>query len=103
LYGAAAIVPPPCRFSPVWPKTVATKSGDYMPLITIDVIKDVFTVAQKKEIIAKVTEAMIQIEGENMRSLTWVRINEFESGNWAMGGKALLKAEAQALCSGKTT
>ena len=30
-----------------------------MPLVTIDVIKDVFTPAQKKELIAKVTEAMI--------------------------------------------
>jgi 4-oxalocrotonate tautomerase len=74
-----------------------------MPLVTIDVIKDVFTVDQKKEIIAKVTEAMIQVEGEKMRSLTWVRINEFESGNWAMGGKALLTSEARALASGKTT
>jgi 4-oxalocrotonate tautomerase len=59
------------------------------------------SVAQKKEIIAKVTEAMIQIEGENMRLLTWVRINEFESGNWAMGGKALLTSDAQASASGK--
>ena len=38
-----------------------------MPLVTIDVIKDVFTPSQKKELIAKVTEAMIAVEGENMR------------------------------------
>jgi len=74
-----------------------------MPLITIDVIKGVFTATQKIEIIAKVTEAMIQVEGENMRSLTWVRINEFESGDWAMGGKALLASEAQALASRKVS
>ena len=54
-----------------------------MPLVTIDVIKDVFTPAQKKELVAKVTQAMIEVEGENMRPVTWVRINEFESGDWA--------------------
>ena len=49
-----------------------------MPLVTIDVIKDVFTPKQKQELIAKVTEAMIAVEGEGMRPVTWVRINEFE-------------------------
>jgi hypothetical protein len=38
-----------------------------VPLVTIDVIKDVFTPSQKKALIAKVTDAMIQVEGENMR------------------------------------
>ena len=68
-----------------------------MPLVTIDVIKDVFTAAQKRELIDKVTEAMIQVEGEGMRAVTWVRINEFESGDWAIGGKALKSADVQAL------
>ena len=31
-----------------------------MPNVTIDVIKDVFTPAQKKDLIAKVTAAMIE-------------------------------------------
>ena len=60
-----------------------------MPLVTIDVIRDVFTTGQKKDLIAKVTQAMIEVEGENMRPVTWVRINEFESGDWAIGGKPL--------------
>ena len=60
-----------------------------MPLVTIDVIKDVFTPKQKQDLIAKVTAAMIEVEGENMRGVTWVRVNEFESGDWAIGGKAL--------------
>src|SRR5262249_27916768 len=72
-----------------------------MPLVTIDVIKDVFTPAQKKELIAKVTEAMVAVEGENMRPVTWVRINEFGSGDWAIGGKALRTADVQALAAGK--
>lgn len=72
-----------------------------MPLVTIDVIKDVFTPSQKKDLIAKVTEAMIAVEGENMRPVTWVRISEFEGGDWAIGGKALRAADVHALASGK--
>ncbi len=72
-----------------------------MPLVTIDVIKDVFTPTQKKELINKVTEAMIQVEGEGLRPVTWVRINEFESGDWAIGGKALRSSDVQALAAGK--
>mgnify|MGYP003483083326 FL=1 len=72
-----------------------------MPLVTIDVIKDVFTPKQKQELIARVTEAMIQVEGENMRPVTLVRISEFESGDWAIGGKALQSADVQALAAGK--
>ena len=72
-----------------------------MPLVTIDVIKDVFTPAQKKDLITKVTAAMIEVEGENMRPVTWVRVNEFESGDWAIGGKALRTSDVQALAAGK--
>lgn len=72
-----------------------------MPLVTIDVIKDVFTPSQKKDLIAKVTEAMIAVEGENMRPVTWVRISEFEGGDWAIGGNALKAADVHALAAGK--
>ena len=68
-----------------------------MPLVTIDVIKDVFTPAQKRELISQVTEAMIQVEGEGMRSVTWVRIAEFEQGDWGIGGKLLGAADVKAL------
>jgi 4-oxalocrotonate tautomerase len=72
-----------------------------MPLVTIDVIKDVFTPKQKNDLIEKVTAAMIEVEGESMRPVTWVRINEFEGGNWAIGGKPLRAADVHALAKGK--
>ena len=72
-----------------------------MPMVTIDVIKDVFTPAQKQQLIAKVTDAMIAVEGENMRGVTWVRIQEFESGDWAIGGKPLTTADVHALAGRK--
>jgi 4-oxalocrotonate tautomerase len=72
-----------------------------MPLVTIDVIKNVFTPQQKEKLIDKVTAAMVEVEGENMRPVTWVRINEFESGDWAIGGQRLSAADVQAMAKGK--
>ena len=68
-----------------------------MPLVTIDVIKDVFTPRQKQELIERVTEAMIAVEGEAMRPVTWVRVQEFEQGDWAIGGKSLKASDVHAL------
>ncbi len=68
-----------------------------MPLVTIDVIKDVFSPRQKQELIEKVTEAMISVEGEALRGVTWVRVQEFEQGDWAIGGKSLTARDVQAL------
>jgi 4-oxalocrotonate tautomerase len=68
-----------------------------MPLVTIDVIKDVFTPTQKRELIAKVTEAMIAVEGEAMRPVTWVRVQEFAQGDWAIGGKGLSARDVRAM------
>ncbi|GJL93090.1 tautomerase family protein [Hyphococcus sp.] len=72
-----------------------------MPLVTIDVIKDVFTKDQKAEIIDRVTEAMIAVEGENMRPYTWVRVQEVNQGDWAIGGQLLNAAAVHAIAAGK--
>ena len=68
-----------------------------MPAVTIDVIKDVFTPQQKAEMIQKVTDAMVAVEGEAMRPVTWVRIQEFEGGDWAIGGKPLRASDVHAM------
>jgi 4-oxalocrotonate tautomerase len=67
-----------------------------MPLVTIDVIKDVFSPAQKQQLISNVTEAMIAVEGEAMRGVTWVRIAEIEQGDWGIGGKLLTASDVHA-------
>lgn len=72
-----------------------------MPLVTIDVIKDVFTPDQKRDLITNVTEAMIAVEGEAMRPVTWVRINEIEQGDWGIGGKLLGAADVHAMAGPK--
>jgi 4-oxalocrotonate tautomerase len=68
-----------------------------MPLVTIDVIKGVFTPAQKGELIEKVTEAMIAVEGEALRPVTWVRVMEVEQGDWAIGGNRLNAAAVHSM------
>lgn len=73
-----------------------------MPLVTIDVIKDVFTPEQKRQLVERVTEAMIAVEGEGLRPVTWVRIQEFAQGDWAIGGRLLGAADVQSLQNGKS-
>jgi 4-oxalocrotonate tautomerase len=72
-----------------------------MPLVTIEVIKDVFTPHQKRDLIEKVTDAMVAVEGEAMRAVTWVRVQEIQQGDWGIGGKTLRAADVHALAAGK--
>jgi len=68
-----------------------------MPLVDIQVIAGVFNPDQKRSMIENVTEAMIGIEGEAMRGVTWVRVLEVPSGEWAIGGKPLTTSDVKAL------
>ncbi len=72
-----------------------------MPLIQVKLIEDVFSQAQKQDIIKKLTDAMVSIEGENMRPVTWVVVEEVKSGEWGIGGKAMTTADVKALAAGK--
>ena len=60
-----------------------------MPFVNIEVIENVFTPAQKKEMLEKVTDAMLSVEGEALRPYTMVKIDEVKEGNWGIGGKGL--------------
>jgi 4-oxalocrotonate tautomerase len=74
-----------------------------MPLIQVKVIEGVFTETQKREMVRKLTDAMVSIEGENMRPVTWVIVEEVNSGDWGIGGKSLTTADVKALAAGKST
>jgi len=71
-----------------------------MPLVDIQLIKGVFTPEQKKTMISKVTDAMVSVEGEAMRPVTWVRVQEIESGEWAIGGNPLSTSDVRAMRGG---
>ena len=73
-----------------------------MPLVNVKLIEGVFDSAQKEEMITKLTDTMVAIEGENMRGVTWVVIEEVKSGQWGIGGRPLATADVKALAAGAT-
>ena len=72
-----------------------------MPLINVKMIEGVFTPTQKQEMIRKLTDTMVSIEGENMRPVTVVVVEEVGSGDWGIGGNPLTTSDAKALAAGK--
>ncbi len=72
-----------------------------MPLINVKLIEGVFSKSQKQEMVKKLTDAMVSIEGENMRQVTWVIIEEVASGEFGIGGKTLTTQDVKALASGQ--
>tara|TARA_R110002167_G_scaffold9806_1_gene45308 strand:+ start:2441 stop:2704 length:264 start_codon:yes stop_codon:yes gene_type:complete len=81
------------------PKAIQTthKEGHIMPLVDIQVIEGVFTSEQQQQMIAKVTNTLVEIEGEALRGVTWVRVQEIASGAWGIGGQALTTADVKAM------
>jgi 4-oxalocrotonate tautomerase len=71
-----------------------------MPLINVKLIEGVFDEGQKQEIIEKLTDTMVEIEGENLRPVTWVVVEEVKSGDWGIGGQGMTTEAVHALASG---
>ena len=71
-----------------------------MPFVNVKLIEGVFSPDQKKDMITKLTETMVSIEGEHMRPVTWVVVEEVASGEWGIGGNALTTADVKALAAG---
>jgi 4-oxalocrotonate tautomerase len=71
-----------------------------MPLVNVRLIEGVFTPEQKREMIHQLTETMVGIEGENLRPVTWVIVEEVKSGDWGIGGQALTTEAVHALAAG---
>jgi len=68
-----------------------------MPMVTVKVIEGVFTPEQKHEMIRKITDTMVEIEGEKLRPVTWVLVEEVRSGDWGIAGNGLTTADVHAL------
>ncbi|MBO1741712.1 4-oxalocrotonate tautomerase family protein [Leifsonia sp. TF02-11] len=71
-----------------------------MPLINVKVIENVFTADQKQDIIRALTDAMVTIEGENMRPVTWCVVEEVRSGDWGIAGNPLTTNDVKSLAAG---
>jgi 4-oxalocrotonate tautomerase len=74
-----------------------------MPLNNVKVIEGVFSADQKQDIVKEVTDAMVRVEGENMRQVTWVIVEEVRSGDWAIGSNPLSTEAVKALAAGSAS
>ena len=72
-----------------------------MPFVNVKVIEGVFSSEQKQEMVRSLTDAMVLIEGENMRPVTWVVVEEVKSGDWGIGGNPLSTSDVKALAAGQ--
>jgi 4-oxalocrotonate tautomerase len=72
-----------------------------MPFVNVKVIQGVFSPAQKEDIVRKLTDALVEIEGENMRPVTWVVVEEVLGGDWGIGGQPIHVADVKALAAGQ--
>jgi len=72
-----------------------------MPLINVKIIEGVFSTEQKTQIIRNLTNAMVEIEGEAMRSVTWTVLEEVKSGDWGIAGKPLTTTEVRTLAASR--
>jgi 4-oxalocrotonate tautomerase len=68
-----------------------------MALIHVQIPEGLFTAQQKQDIVERLTDVMVEIEGEGMRWLTWCVIDEVSSGHWGVGGEVLTADDARAL------
>ena len=73
-----------------------------MPFVNVKVIEGVFSGEQKQDMVRRLTDAMVEIEGENMRPVTWVVVEEVKSGDWGIAGNPLSTADVKALAAGQT-
>jgi len=72
-----------------------------MPLINVKLLEGVFSPAQKKEVAQKLTETLVSIKGEAIRSATLVVVEEVKSGDWTVGGQSLTTEAVHAMVGRK--
>jgi len=68
-----------------------------MPYVNVKVVEGVFDEETKQEMLSRITETMVDIEGEAMRPYILVTIEELRSGDWSVGGQAITTQAARAL------
>lgn len=70
-----------------------------MRLIQVKVVAGVFTTSQKQDIIERLTDALVEIQGKNLRDHTWCVIEEVPTGAWGVGGRPQTADDVKALAS----
>ncbi|EKS6735778.1 tautomerase family protein [Enterobacter asburiae] len=60
-----------------------------MPFVNVQTIKGIMDSEQKKELLRRMTDLIVEIEGKGdpeFRRSVWIRIDEYEPDQWSLGG-----------------
>lgn len=68
-----------------------------MPLVQIKGIGGYLTADQKQEMIRKVTDAVLSVESEGLREVTWVTIEDVPAAAWGVGGNVVTAGDLRRL------
>ena len=63
-----------------------------MPLVQIKGIEAYLSLEQKQELIRRITDVVVAVEGEGVRPVTWVIVEDVPSGAWGVGGQPITTA-----------
>lgn len=70
-----------------------------MPLVQIKGVSGYLSAEQKLDIISRVTDAVLSVEGEGLRQVTWVTIEDVAPGSWGVGGRPVTADDLRALAA----
>ena len=73
-----------------------------MPLVEIKGVGGYLSPEQKKTMIERVTDAVLSVEGEGLRPVTWVIIEDVPEGQWGVGGSLATAQMLRDLAASKT-
>lgn len=60
-----------------------------MPYVSISTARGILDTAQKRQLLERVTDLMVEIEGqgnEEFRKIVWVKLEEQDPEHWSLGG-----------------
>ncbi|MDZ4165875.1 MAG: 4-oxalocrotonate tautomerase family protein [Smithellaceae bacterium] len=66
-----------------------------MPYVNIRITKEGATTAKKEQLIAGVTQLLVDVLGKNPKT-TFVIIDEVETDNWGLGGESVTNLRKRA-------
>jgi len=70
-----------------------------MPLVQIKGVGGYLSLEQKQELIRRVTDAVVSVEGEGLRQVTWVTIEDVAPGAWGVGGQPVTADDLRAMAA----
>ena len=71
-----------------------------MPVVNLRVMENVLTVEQKNEIAEQFTETLVSVIGEPVRELTWVIVDDIQSGQLSIAAKPITTEAVQEMLAG---